>query len=283
MCRNIFFLLFGCFLGVVVNAQEISNVTFQQVGKTIELSYDLSGTESGTIQLFYSTNDGKSYNGPLKAVAGAVGKNQKSGTAKKIVWDVLAEGIEHTGNVKFKVKYKSEKYGTISDKRDRKTYKTVKIGNQVWMAENLAYKPSSGNYWAYDNNNNNVAKYGYLYDWQTAKKVCPTSWHLPSDRDWTVLTDHLGGHQVAGAKMKSISGWKDVGKGTNESGFNAFPGGYRNSNGHFGTIGNLGYWWSSSEYSASNAWFRVLYKKDGNVGRYNNSKANGFSVRCLRD
>ena len=281
--KNLFSILFLFIFCINTYAQEISNVTFQQVGKTIEVSYDLSGTESGTIELFYSTNDGKSYNGPLKAVTGAVGKNQKSGNKKKIVWDVLAEGVEFTGNVKFKVKYKSGKYGTITDKRDGKTYKTVKIGNQEWMAENLAYKPSSGNYWAYDKDNTNVAKYGYLYDWNTAKKVCPTSWHLPSDRDWTVLTDHLGGHQVAGVKMKSISGWKDGGKGTNESGFNAFPGGYRNSNGHFGTIGNLGYWWSSSENDAYSAWRRELNESSGYVNRLSNNKTYGFSVRCLRD
>ena len=274
-----FYILLFCLLSLVVNAQEISNVTFQQVGKTIEVSYDLSGTKIGTIQLFYSTNDGKSYNGPLKAVSGAVGKNQNSGTAKKIIWDVLEEGIEITGNVKFKVKYKSGKYGSLTDTRDGKKYKTVTIGNQEWMAENLAYKPSIGNYWAYDNDNTNVAKYGYLYDWQTAKNVCPSSWHLPSDREWTVLTDHLGGQNESGTKMKSTSGWKDGGNGTNESGFNAFPGGFLTIVGNFDFIGSSGYWWSSSEYSADYAIFRsVKY-----VSNYYFYKASGFSVRCLRD
>jgi uncharacterized protein (TIGR02145 family) len=84
-------------------------------------------------------------------------------------------------------------FGQLTDKRDGKTYKTVKIGNQVWMAENLAFKPSSGNYWAYDDDNSNVAKYGYLYDWETALDVCPAGWHLPSDKEWPVLTDYLGG------------------------------------------------------------------------------------------
>ena len=110
-------------LSVAVNAQEISNVTFQQVGKTIEVSYDLSGYESGTIELFYSTNDGKSFKGPLNAVTGAVGKNQKSGNKKKIIWDVLAEGIEITGNVKFKVRInKNEKVEYLFD--DNVMYKT---------------------------------------------------------------------------------------------------------------------------------------------------------------
>ena len=271
-----------CLLSVAVNAQEISNVNFQQVGKTIEVIYDLSGYESGTIELFYSTNDGKSYDGPLKAVTGAVGKNQKSGMAKKIVWDVLAEGIEFTGNIKFKVKYISGKYETI---RDGKIYKTVKIGNQEWMAKNLAYKPSSGNYWAYNNYYKVTAQTvsdGYLYDWETANKVCPAGWHLPSDKEWSELTDYLGGVKVASTKMKSTYGWRDGGEGTNESGFNAFATGYRNYNGYFNFYGTHCNWWSSSEDSTGKAWIRGLYKRYG-VNRNLSNKTHGFSVRCLRD
>ena len=84
----------------------------------------------------------------------------------------------------------------IVDSRDGKEYKTVKIGEQVWMAENLAYKPSSGNYWAYDNDYTNVVKYGYLYDLEIAKEVCPTGWHLPSDNEWSVLIEYLGGGDI---------------------------------------------------------------------------------------
>lgn len=149
------------------------------------------------------------------------------------------------------------------------------------MAENLAFKPSSGNYWAYDDNNTNVAKYGYLYDFETSCKVCPTGWHLPSDNEWTVLTDYLG--DEAGTKMKSTSGWKDGGNGTNESGFNGFPGGYRNNYGDFHYIGCYGYWWSSSEDDTGFAWKRRLYYYNGSVYRNDYDKTYGFSVRCLRD
>ncbi|HIA36920.1 MAG TPA: hypothetical protein EYN89_09405, partial [Flavobacteriales bacterium] len=135
-------------------------------------------------------------------------------------------------------------FGQITDKRDGKTYKTVIIGTQEWMAENLAFKPSSGNYWAYDDNNSNVAKYGYLYDWETAQNVCPSGWHLPTDEEWTTLTDYLGGEEVAGTKMKSTSGWKDNGIGTNESGFSGLPGGYRYDDGYYSSIGWSGLWWS---------------------------------------
>ncbi len=168
----------------------------------------------------------------------------------------------------------------VTDKRDGKTYKTVKIGNQVWMADNLAYMPSIGNYWAYDDDNSNVAKYGYLYDWETAKNVCPSGWHLPSDEEWTTLTDYLG--KDAGTKMKSTSGWKGNGNGTNESGFSGLPGGVRYSYGD-GNIGYYGFWWSSSQSNASIAWDRFLSYDSSNVFRYGNSKEGGFSVRCLRD
>jgi len=94
------------------------------------------------------------------------------------------------------------KTGTFTDARDNHAYKWVRIGDQVWMAENLAYKPSSGNYWAYNNDQNNIAIYGYLYDWKTACNVCPSGWHLPSDAEWTKLRDYLGGYETAGGKLK---------------------------------------------------------------------------------
>jgi len=97
-------------------------------------------------------------------------------------------------------------YGQVID-ANGKAYKTVKIGDQEWMAENLAFRPSSGKYWSYNKSKSNVTKYGYLYDWETSQNVCPAGWHLPSDEEWTVLTDFLGGNEKAGIKMKSTSGW----------------------------------------------------------------------------
>ena len=169
----------------------------------------------------------------------------------------------------------------------------MKIGNQTWMAENLAYKPSSGNYWAYDNDNTNVAKYGYLYNWETAKNVCPSSWHLPSDADWKVLTLHLGGKEVAGTKMKSISGWTSGGNGTNISGFNGFPAGALYINGYFANIGDMGLWWSSSRdviikldfsiETTDKAKSRQLLYSSGSVYNVKSKKTYGYSVRCIKD
>ena len=183
-------------------------------------------------------------------------------------------------------------HGQITDKRDGKTYKTVKIGNQVWMAENLAYKPSSGqynqfgNYWAYDDDNSNVAKYGYLYDWFIATEVCPSGWHLPSDKEWTILTDYLGGENVAGTKMKSTSGWQGNGNGTNESGFNFLPGGSRSTPGNaytFQNVGKSGNAWTSSMPYATIARSRYMYHHKRWAYRSNTYKGFGLSVRCVKD
>ena len=182
-------------------------------------------------------------------------------------------------------RFKSIERGTFTDSRDGKTYKTVKIHTQVWMAENLAFKTDKG-CWAYDDNQNNVAIYGYLYDWETAKQVCPTGWHLPSDAEWTQLTTYLGGEGVAGGKLKETgtAHWKSPNTGaTNASGFTAVPAGYRSGSGAFYGIGYDGDWWSSSEDDTDGAWCRSLSYDSGGVGRSDGHESNGFSVRCVRD
>ena len=176
----------------------------------------------------------------------------------------------------------AQQRGTFKDSRDGKTYKTIKIGNQIWLAENLAYKPSSGNYWAYDNSSSNAAKYGYLYDWQTANNVCPTGWNLPSNTNWNDLALELGGD--AGKELKSTMGWNENGNGTNTSGFSALPGGGRNSyDGNFNYIGISGYWWSSTERYSENAIYRTIDSNLDDLDAGNTDKSYGFSVRCIKD
>ncbi len=178
----------------------------------------------------------------------------------------------------------NSKTGTFKDMRDGKTYKWVKIGNQVWMAQNLAYKTYSG-CWAYDGNQSNVATYGYLYNWSTANNVSPKGWHLPSDAEWTQLTDYLGGEEVAGGKLREAGTrhWSSPNAGTtNSSGFTALPGGYRNENGDFDGIGRYGGWWSSTERRAGDVWTICMFFNYSN-DRFNYAKGNGFSVRCVRD
>ena len=176
--------------------------------------------------------------------------------------------------------------GTFTDLRDGKKYKWVRIGTQIWMAENLNYYKRNGS-WCYDNKSSNCEKYGRLYNWKTAKKVCPDGWHLPNDAEWTQLTDYLGGKNVAGGKLKEIgpTHWKSPNTGaTNESGFTALPVGYRSDViGYFDYVGYLSYWWSSTKYSSLYAWYRRLGWDYSSVGRHYFSKEGGFSVRCVRD
>jgi uncharacterized protein (TIGR02145 family) len=116
--------------------------------------------------------------------------------------------------------------------------------------------------------------------------VCPTGWHLPSDAEWTELTDYLGGTSVAGGKLKETgtTHWTSPNTGaTNETGFTALPGGYRNDGGPFLYIGSNGYWWSATELLATNAWFRNMSDSNSSVYRGNNGRELGFSVRCVRD
>lgn len=211
--------------------------------------------------------------------------------------------------------------GTFTDTRDGKVYNWVQIGNQVWMAENLAYLPSvnrvsdgsenaAGSYYyvyGYDGTNvadakatANYTTYGALYNWTAAmdgsnsstanpsgvQGVCPTGWHLPSDAEWTELTDHLGGASVAGGKLKEtgVTHWNSPNTGaTNETGFIALPGGDRANALYFYSIGSRGYWWSATGVSTGSAWSRIVYYNDSDVGRIVDGKELGFSVRCIRD
>lgn len=172
----------------------------------------------------------------------------------------------------------------LTDPRDGLTYNTIQIGTQSWMAENLRYEPNSGNYWAYDNNVNNIAVYGYLYDWVTACDVCPDGWHLPTDAEWTVLTSYLG--TDAGGKMKETgtTHWSIPNAGaTNTSGFTALPGGYHLLDGSFKKLGLTGYWWSATEGDPNSAWSRELYYNHSDVIRAHPEKPYGYSVRCVKN
>jgi uncharacterized protein (TIGR02145 family) len=179
------------------------------------------------------------------------------------------------------------KSGTFTDKRDKKTYEWITIGSQTWMTQNLSYKPKSGGYWAYNHDDRNIDKYGYLYAYIIAKTACPKGWHLPSDDEWRALTKFLTGEKLAGIKMKSEKGWKrsdSCSKATNESGFSALPGGYRDGYGTFYSINEIGYWWTSTASSAIDyAWLRGLYYDRDYIGRYENWRPSGLSVRCVKN
>jgi uncharacterized protein (TIGR02145 family) len=173
------------------------------------------------------------------------------------------------------------------------TYKTVKIGEQTWLAENLNYEAEGSV--CYENNPANCAKYGRLYNWETALKVCPKGWHLPSNEEWDKLYRFVDGDtgtensyksETAGKHLKAKSGWNDDddGKnGTDKYGFSALPGGLY-FNGSFDRVGDYGYWYSASEYEyfSSLAYYRFMYDYDDAYSNFG-PKFDLFSVRCLQD
>ncbi len=201
--------------------------------------------------------------------------------------------------------------GTLTDSRDGQTYRTVKIGDQVWMAENLNFV--TDNSWCYNDESDNCAKYGRLYTWAAAvgrdedecgyehtcglgsgdiRGACPKGWHLPSQAEWEALIVAVDGSiteytssNTAGSKLKSVTGWYDDGNGEDTFGFSALPAGYRNNyGGNFG-YGGLGvYFWSSTEDDSDHACSMFLDHDYDNadLGDYG-SKYDGFSVRCLKD
>ena len=206
------------------------------------------------------------------------------------------------------------KYGEVKDIDDN-IYRTIKIGNQTWMAENLRTtkyrngksiasitddakweKNETGAWCYYENDESNNNPYGKLYNWYAVannNKICPIGWHVPTDAEWTTLINYLdpeadGGadDNTAGGKMKRAGRqyWNSPNEGaTNNSGFSGVPGGSRYYNGPSNGMGEYGVWWSSTEYSSSNVWTRDLYNYKVNVSRPNFSKSAGFSVRCVRD
>ena len=192
---------------------------------------------------------------------------------------------------------------TFTDSRDGKKYRTVRIGEQTWMAENLNYQTDRS--WCYKDDSSNCDKYGRLYDWNTAMKACPKGWRLPSREDWDILGQAVGGTRDddgnwigAGTKLKSKTGWEDwffesegisgSGNGTDDYGFSALPGQSRHTGSYSNFVGMMGYWWTSESRDDTSyrdgAYYRgMLYNTDFMYERSTVPKSFGFSVRCLKD
>jgi uncharacterized protein (TIGR02145 family) len=196
----------------------------------------------------------------------------------------------------------SKSFSQVTDK-DGNTYKTIIIGTQKWSSENLNVEHyrngdpipqvqdadkwsnlKTGAWCYYDNKTSNGKIYGKLYNWYAvndSRGLAPEGWHVPSDAEWTKLTDYLGGEEIAGEKMKSTSGWNENGNGTNSSGFTAFPGGFGLKG--FVSVGEYGTFWSASETTDGFAWARYLLYDDSGVTRDIGGKSFGLSIRCVRD
>lgn len=191
----------------------------------------------------------------------------------------------------------------IRDKRDRQVYKTIKIGTQTWLRENLRYQTTG----AYKNPEHPNKKYGLLYTWQAAIKACPDQWHLPSDEEWKILESYLGmteyefhpiyktkkqsldadGDRISGEIgriLKSKTGWINNQNGIDSIHFSVLPAGLY-SNKHFRNEGRNAYFWTSTSISNIQAAFARIFHPENGIIRIRESIENtqGYSVRCIKD
>jgi uncharacterized protein (TIGR02145 family) len=197
---------------------------------------------------------------------------------------------------------------TVSNCAIAQTIKDVQIGTQVWMTKNLdvsnfrngdpipqvrtddewikAGENKQPAWCYYYDSSSNGSRYGKLYNWYAVsdpRGLAPNGYHIPSNSEWNILTDYLGGESVAGKKLKSNNGWEENGNGTNESGFSGLPGGRRHGKGKFSLSEQYGYWWTSTEYNVDFARRRGLYYNFDLAYNSYYGKENGLSVRCLKD
>ncbi|MDD6092396.1 fibrobacter succinogenes major paralogous domain-containing protein [Hallerella succinigenes] len=176
---------------------------------------------------------------------------------------------------------------SFTDSRDGQTYRTVQIGNQTWMAENLNYHTEGSS--CYGDKPANCQKYGRHYTWEAALNACPSGWHLPSMAEFDTLIATVGGVDVAGKVLKSKSGWKSDGNGTDAYGFSALPAGVHFSDDDFGDAGSFGdagdyaNFWSTTEDSRLTADLMSLKYGDDRAYLYDGIQLGRISVRCLRD
>lgn len=170
--------------------------------------------------------------------------------------------------------------GTLEDSRDGKSYKTVVIGSQTWMAENLNYETEDSR--CFNDSTKYCDKYGRLYAWEDAMEACPAEWHLPTKVEWRTLLATVGGDSVAGKKLKSTIWWPSGGQGTDDYGFSAYPAGYGKTNGYSENESVGTFFWSSTENTSTEVTAMYLYRlwKKASIGR--SEKNFWASVRCIK-
>jgi len=187
----------------------------------------------------------------------------------------------------------AQQKGSFTDKRNYKTYKTVKIGTQIWMSENMNYAVDGSK--CYDDIYANCQKYGRLYDWYTALEVCPNGWHLPTQAEWDMLYRFVDtgvpyhNSSTAGIHLKAKFGWNWVlekgepGDGLDTYGFSALPGGLGNWKGDFHNIGKCGYFWTSSEQADGKTYIWTVPYNEKTIFSLESGKYTFLSVRCVKD
>jgi len=291
-------LIINLLFATLIQAQVLRNVVAEQLNDNIIINYDLastSATDKFTVELFISLNGGHSWSDALRNVSGEVGPLIAPGYNKEILWNVFGDRLELVGDdIQFKVRaYKSgagqaNSYsgldGNFVDFRDGNSYKWVKIGNQIWMAENLRYQ-IGGLSSSYNNEQFYLRDYGLLYSYAAALDACPEGWHLPSNAEWEILLKELGGVMLAGPAMKTAEDWAPR-AGTDVSGFGAKPGGMRISLGGaymYKNAGEMSFFWSLNENSMNEA--HVLYLRNDFDKVYTKTLLKDYqvSIRCIKD
>jgi len=228
-------------------------------------------TENGR---FYLTFPDEAFAADYKLQGSLLTFTEDSG---ETIYTKCHKDCRETAKEYIKAKFTGVKKGSFTDSRDGRSYKTLKFGNQTWMAENLGYNADGSK--CYENNESNCQKYGRLYNWNTALNACPKGWHLPSGEEWKILIDLVGGDKVAGNILKAASGWD----GVDAIGFSALPGHRGWSDGDFSDPGHGGYWWSASEGNSDVAYnYRMAYGIEYAFLEHN-VKGSLLSVRCLQD
>ena len=198
-----------------------------------------------------------------------------------------------------------EPKGSITDSRDGQIYKYVTIGSQIWMAQNMNYETADS--YCYNDSAEYCDKFGRLYTWAAAvgkseevcgfghscslpsgniQGVCPEGWHLPTRTEWDTLFTAVGGSSIAGAKLMSTSGWSGDDIGTDDFSFSALPAGFRADDGYYFNEGNYAYFWSSTEFGDSHAYYMYLYYRNDGAELLDTDdvfKNDAISVRCLKN
>ncbi|HSQ42147.1 MAG TPA: FISUMP domain-containing protein [Fibrobacteraceae bacterium] len=256
------------------------------VGQTVSLSAALSDLDSNQIDSVWWDLDGDGIYETVRSVAETLSFSVPSSNDTIRAYAEDAWGLKDSAIFVF---------GFVIDSRDENWYRIVKIGDQIWMAENLNYDTLNGTKsWCYNNTDSYCTTYGRLYTWDAVmagsessekspsgvKGICPEGWHVPSSAEWDTLANYAGGEDSAQIKLQAVSTLWLTNTGTDLYGFSALPGGsYDGSS--FNYVGNSGYWWTATESFSTYAFAQLIQSYYTYANQ--SAKTSGFSLRCVQD
>jgi len=264
-------------LGRMLGAQSIVSGSLTPIGRSYRIVIRVLNVQTATVAVQYRTDIVSDDRVQALLEVGKSGGATTNGSRQQVTQ--AARQVSQTTATSQSIGSKSSSF---TDPRNGQTYRTVKIGNKTWMAENLNFRPRTDDTWCYDHDDSNCEKYGRLYTQDAAMKACPEGWRLPSRKDWNDLVWEADGKDAAGERLKSKTGWNNNGNGSDKFGFSALPGGHRFFNGGFSNIGNNGFWWSATAYL--DAYCMDMRHNSDNIRLSDiNNKSFGLSVRCIQN